>query len=329
MIANRRTAVLLVVMAAVAIPGCSAKVSTGDKPTDDRQRGTLLVDEKGSSDYAISPAGRLIVKSSGYQGKESRGLLIRSLDGKTFRPLVAGSQHPLASGAQWMGDRRVAFSDPGKSRDSRRSTLWVASLDGSAAEVPDAVLGGEDWESWTVADIVGATDDEIYFVAHKVIGSGSDLVSIRPDGSDRTVIVSDLYLEKLRRSDIEISPDGTRAVWTQENPDKKDFNNSTVVAVGALDGSDASVLGHGHEPAWSADSRSIVFLSNEGRKEKDGLPLLTINTAAADGSGKPKVQDGGYCCWAGRIQWIGNNTVVLADAAYVVGDGKLYAVTLK
>jgi hypothetical protein len=326
MIARRTSAATFIILAA-AFSGCAVTTKPVDEPDDNRQRGALLVRDKESADFAIDPTGTWLVKSSGWDGAKSQGLQLRRLHGKSFRPLLTGNDHPLGSGAQWMDSKQLAFVDPGKSRDSKRASLWVAGLNGTAREVPNAVVGGEDWEAWTVRDIVGATPDRIYFEAGKVIGSGWDLVSIRPDGSDRTVIAN-LNDRKPAQFDLALSPDGKRAVWTQETS-AKDLDNRNDVVVGAPDGSDAVVLGRGHEPAWSPDGESIVYLGNAGRKEEDGLPLLSIYTVPANGSAKPRIQPSGYCCWAGRVQWIGKNTIVLSDAAYVVGDGRLYTVTLK
>jgi Tol biopolymer transport system component len=82
--------------------------------------------------------------------------------------------------------------------------------------------------------------------------SGSAVYTIRPDGSDRRLVLRNAASPSW-------SPDGKRLVVSRE-----DENGSILVIVG-VDGSDAQPLTYnGHEPVWSPDGKWIAFVGHKG-----------------------------------------------------------------
>ena len=89
--------------------------------------------------------------------------------------------HGIAPGC--CGSRPVVDAYPDQRRSGCRQGLFDQSLeilfvgrpgavgkaasgrDGTAIEVPDPVLGGEEWEAWTVSEIVGTKPGVIYFTS--------------------------------------------------------------------------------------------------------------------------------------------------------------------
>jgi Tol biopolymer transport system component len=250
------------------VNGASAQIAVAQ---GDGSRVVTLTQPVGNNrNPAWSPDGKTIAFESSrrlytkYFSREVFDLFLMDADGSNQRLLVStlGEQNGVSWPAWSPDGRHLVFAEPPVGE--MQSDLWIVNADGSGRRnLTRTTNTTEMLADWS------PDGRRIAFT-----NPGHGLWTIRPDGSDRRLLLNDA-------SDAAWSPDGRRITYMGG------VNGAFEIKVANADGGDArvvfaqqpgGVVGH---PAFTADSNYVVYDA-----DPDGVQDTYINTT------NPRVEGG-------------------------------------
>jgi Tol biopolymer transport system component len=269
-------------------------------------RCSATIAECGIAEPAWSPDGKRLAFVRGHRGGANApstfSLYVADAPGRRVRLLAACG----SCAEQWGGN--LSWSPDGSwiafSRDSGQSgeqSLWVSDTLGRKLHRLTDCLPKE------CADVDPAwapSGQRIVF--SRIVGAGSSLYTIRPDGSQLTKITTVAGASDPRWSPDErkIAFDGSDRIYIA------DANGSHLrLLFGGAAGSGPGV------PSWSPDGTKLAFFNTPGLPGAFSAEVWTINT---DGSAKQRIYHSACCVgiWAAPI-WSpdGKKIAVAANSA--------------
>ncbi len=131
-------------------------------------------------------------------------------------------------------------------------------------------------------------------------------------------------LDLVQLSRVEVSPDGSRVLYTKSELNWKDNKRATAIWIAQADGSQAYRLlasDKDRDPAWSPDGQSIAFLSTRGaddtdKKDEDaGAQIWVIRTGGGEAFKLTDLKTA-----VSRFRWAADSSRIFFTADAVVSD---------
>src|SRR4051812_11700867 len=129
------------------------------------------------------------------------------------------------------------------------------------------------------------------FVAALAAASIAGVAVRAQEKPSSTLLTTEHYLDWERVSDAQISPDGSRIVYTRQAVNKQDDKWDSALWILNADGSQHRFLVKGSAARWSADGKRLLYLAEgeqsqsaaPGSKQPTAGPQLFVRWLDADG----------------------------------------------